>query len=130
MIWFNDYMEKETITKSTLPNYTIVGFGFGGGNQLVPLMHLGFHGSLPLGLAHDGLCISFFNWGFTWLYIEVNGGDLHGHEGNGSFGFKVFRWFGTDAFKCCLTSHLVCGWLQVLGSLESIMVERSSLVLV
>ena len=65
MMGFNDCMEKETITKSTFPNYSIVGFGFGGGNQLVPLIHLGFHGILPLGLAYDGLGISFVIWGFS-----------------------------------------------------------------
>ena len=108
---FNDCMVGGDYIKSTLPNYSLIGFGFGGGNQLVPLMHLGFHGSQDLGLDHDGLDISFFILGFSWLYTEVNGGDLHGHEGKGSFGFKVFRWFDIDAFKCCLTSHLVCGWL-------------------
>ena len=71
MVWilyamgFNDCMAKETIKKSTFPKYSIVGFGFNGGNQLVPLMCLGFHGILPLGLAHDGLCISFVIWGFS-----------------------------------------------------------------
>ena len=33
-------------------------FGYDIGNQLVPLMHLGFHGSPNLGLAHNGLVIS------------------------------------------------------------------------
>ena len=56
---FNSCMEMEAHTNSTLWNYSIVGFGFGGGKQLVPLMHLGFHGIPPLGLAHDGLVISF-----------------------------------------------------------------------
>ena len=55
---FNIFRAIQTNTKSTLPNYSLVGFGFGGGNQLVPLMHLGFCGSPPLGLAHDGLVIS------------------------------------------------------------------------
>ena len=32
-------------------------FGYDIGNQLVPLMHLGFCGSPNLGLAHDGLVI-------------------------------------------------------------------------
>ena len=73
---FNDSIEKETITKSTFPNYSIVGFRFGGGNQLVPLMHLGFRGSLPLGLANNGLGILFVIWGFSRLYAEVNEGDL------------------------------------------------------
>ena len=36
-----------------------MGFVFGGGNQLVPLMHRDFCGIPPLGLAHDGLVISF-----------------------------------------------------------------------
>ena len=86
---FNDYMAKETITKSTFPKYIILGFGFYGGNELVPLMHLGFHGSLPLVLAYVGLGILLVIWGFPWLYAEVNGGDLYGYEGKGSFGFKV-----------------------------------------
>ena len=55
---FNPCMAMEINTNSTLPNYSIVGFGFGCGNQLVPLIHLGFCGSPPLGLAHDGLVIS------------------------------------------------------------------------
>ena len=58
----NPYMEMETNIISTLPNYGIVGFGFGGGNQLVPLMHLGFCGILPLGLDHDRLVNSFAIW--------------------------------------------------------------------
>ena len=70
---FNPCMEMETNTNSMLPNYGIVGFGFGGGNQLVPLMHLGFHGSPPLGLAHDGLVISFSIWVLSWLYTGDNG---------------------------------------------------------
>ena len=94
----------------------------------MPLMHLGFRGSLPLGLAHDGLCISFVIWGFPWLCTKFNGGNLHGHEGKGSFGFKLFLWFSIDEFKHCHTSHLVCGWLQVLGSMESIVVQSLSLV--
>ena len=64
---FNDCMEMETNTNSMLPNYGIVSFVFGGGNQLVPLMHLGFHGIHPLGLAQDGLVISFSIWGLCWL---------------------------------------------------------------
>ena len=59
---FNDCMAMETNTKSTLPNYSIVGFGFGDGNKLVTLMHVGFHGILPLGLAHDGLVFSLSFW--------------------------------------------------------------------
>ena len=60
----------ETNIISTLPNYSIVGFGFGDGNQLVPLMHLSFHGIPPLGLAHDGLVISFVIWG---LFFSAQG---------------------------------------------------------
>ena len=60
----------ETNTKSTAPNYRLVVFVFGGGNQLVPLMHLGFCGIPPLGLAHDGLVISFVFWG---LFFSVQG---------------------------------------------------------
>ena len=91
-------------------------------------MHICFCSNLPLGLAHDGLGISFVIWGFSWLYVEINEGNLHGKEGNGSFGSKVFQWFGIDAFKRCHTSHLVCEWLQVLGSMESIVFQSSSLV--
>ena len=73
---FNPCMAMETNTNLSLPNYGIVGFGFGGADQLVPLMHLGFHGSPPLGLAHDGLVNLFVIWGFSCLCTEVNGGDL------------------------------------------------------
>ena len=73
---FSDYMANDTITKSMLPNYSILGFGFGGGNQLVPLMHLGFLWQPSLGLTQVGLGISFVIWGFSWLCAEVNGGDL------------------------------------------------------
>ena len=71
MMGFNDCMAMETNTKSTLPNYSIVGFGFGDGNQLVPLMHLSFCGIPPLGLVHDGLVISFAIWGLYYLCVEV-----------------------------------------------------------
>ena len=76
MMGFNDCMVGEDYTKSMLPNYSLVGFHFGGGNQLVPLMHLGFHGILPLDLAHNDLGILFFIWSFPWLCVEVNGGNL------------------------------------------------------
>ena len=87
---FNDYMEKETITKSMLPNYSIVGFGFGGVNQLVSLMHLGFHGIPPLGLAHDGLVNLLVIWGFSCLCTEVNGGDLQTKKVSLTWGFSCF----------------------------------------
>ena len=57
----------ETNTKLAIPNYSLVGFVSGGGNQLVSLMHLGFRGIPPLGLAHDGLVISFVFWGLFFL---------------------------------------------------------------
>ena len=70
-------MAMETNTKSTLPNYSIVGFGFGDGNQLVPLMHLGFRGSPHLGLAHDGFVTSLVIWGLVLdLHRRKDGGDL------------------------------------------------------
>ena len=49
---------------ATISNYNKLGFGFDVGIELVPLMHLGFHGSPNLGLAHDGLVFSFFHLGF------------------------------------------------------------------
>ena len=55
MMGFNDCMVGGDDTKLMLPNYVLAGFGFGCGNQLVPIMHLGFHDNLPLGLSHDGL---------------------------------------------------------------------------
>ena len=55
MMGFNDCMVGGDNTKLMLPNYSLVGFGSGGGNQLLPLMHLGFYDILPLGLAHSGL---------------------------------------------------------------------------
>ena len=70
---FNPCMAMEINTNSTLPNYSIVGFHFGGGNQLVPLMHLGFHGRPPLVLAHDGLFILLSFGVFSWLYTGDNG---------------------------------------------------------
>ena len=57
MMGFIDCMVGGDYTNSMLPNHSIVGFGFDGGNQLVPLMHLGFRGRPPLGFAHDSLVI-------------------------------------------------------------------------
>ena len=72
MMGFNDCMMGGDDTKSTLPNYSLVGFGFGGGNQLVPLMHLSFHGIPPLRLDDDDLVISFVIWGtLYWVCAEV-----------------------------------------------------------
>ena len=51
-------------------------FGFDVGNQLVPLMHLGFHGSPKLGLDHGGLVISLVNWGLVLALRTGDGGDL------------------------------------------------------
>ena len=72
---FNPCMAMEINTNSTLPNYSIVGFHFGGGNQLVPLMHLGFRGRPPLVLAHDGLFISLSFGVFSSQQMGY-GGDL------------------------------------------------------
>ena len=55
---FIDCMVGGDYTNLMLPNYSLVGFGFGGGNQLVPLIHLGFCAIPPLVLAHDALVIS------------------------------------------------------------------------
>ena len=56
MIWLNHMlmgfkpcMWMEAIVVATIPNYRKVGFGFDNGDQLVPLMHLGFCGSASLG---------------------------------------------------------------------------------
>ena len=58
MIWlnhmlmgFNPCMWMEAIIIATIPNYGKVCFGLDNGYQLVPLMHLGFHGSPSLGLG-------------------------------------------------------------------------------
>ena len=117
MVWtiydgFNDCMEMETNTKSELPNYGIVGFGFSDGNQLVPLMYLGFCGSSPLGLAHDGLVISFAIWGLSWLYTEDNGGDLQNGKVRFAWGFLAcyFILFETYIISMLLNRGFVVGY--------------------
>ena len=83
IIWLNhicwgltNFMVVETIVWKHYQTMAKWAFGFDIGNHLVPLMHLGFCGSLPLGFAHDGLCISFVILGFPWHCAKVNGGNL------------------------------------------------------
>ena len=57
-------MSMETHFIATLHNYGKVGFWFDIGNELVPLMHLGFRGSPNFFLAHVGLVFSFCHLGF------------------------------------------------------------------
>ena len=45
LIEFKPCMEMETIVIATKINHGRVGLAFDNGHQLVPLMHLGFHGS-------------------------------------------------------------------------------------
>ena len=49
----------------------------------MPLMHPSFCGIPPLGLAQDGLVISFSIWVLSWICVEDNGGDLQ----NGKISF-------------------------------------------
>ena len=52
-------------------------FSFDDGNQLVPLMNVGFRGSPNLGLAHDGSVISLVNRDLVLdMHRRKNGGDL------------------------------------------------------
>ena len=51
-------------------------FGFDVGNQMVPLMHLGFRGTPNLRLAHDSLVISLVNWGLVLALRRGEGGDF------------------------------------------------------
>ena len=68
LMGFKPCMGIETYVKAIVSNYNKVGFGFDIENQLVPLMHLGLRGSPKLGLAHDGLVISFWLFGvWSWL---------------------------------------------------------------
>ena len=57
-------MGKETNVMEMIPNYSKVGFGLNSLYQLFPLMHLGFYGIPKVGLAHDGLVVSFCHLGF------------------------------------------------------------------
>ena len=102
---------------------------FDNGHQLVHLMFLVIMAGPSLRLGSRWIFhLQCLSWGLVLLYEGENGGNLHGHEGKRLFGFTVFRWFRIGAFKHCHNSHLVCGWLQVLGSVEGIVVRSSSLV--
>ena len=121
----------EVTIYATNINYGDWVWYFDNGHQLVHLMFLVIVAAPSLGLGSRWifhfLC---WSWGLVLLCTREDGGDLHGHEGKNSFGFTVIRWFKIDAFMCYPTSHLVCGWLQVLGSVESVMIQSSLLVLV
>ena len=91
LMGFNPCMGIETYVKAIVSNYNKVGFGFDIGNQLVPLMHLGFHGNPNLGLAHDGLVISPVIWGFVLaLHRGKNGGDLQTWKVSFAWGFLSY----------------------------------------
>ena len=133
-IWSNHILARFKLLhgKMEVMNATKLNYGewvwyFDNGHQLVHLMFLVIVAAQSLGLASRWIFhLQWLVWCLVLLCAGENGGNLHGHEGKGSFGFKVFWWFGIDAFKHCHTSHLVCGWLQVLGSVESIVVQSSS----
>ena len=94
----------ETNIISTLPNYGIVGFVFGGGNQLVPLMQLGFRGIPPLGLDHNGLVISL-SFGVCCPQRRGYGGDLQTYKVSFSLEFLFMLNHFSLKLEHCHTSN-------------------------
>ena len=68
MMGFIDCMVGGYYTNSMLPNYSIVGFGFGGGNQLLPLMHLDKRGK-PWQQAYACCLSTFLRCGMLRFYM-------------------------------------------------------------
>ena len=111
MMGFIDCMVDGDYTNLTLPNYSIVGFGFGGGNQLVPLIHLGFCAIPPLVLAHDALVISL-SFG---VFSSKNRGYGDGLQMEGEICFRVLLHIKSFALKLdhCHASNSCFRWLAV-----------------
>ena len=112
---FNPCMAMETNIISKLPNYGKVVFGLGGGNQLVPLMHIGFRGNRNLGLAHDGFFISLVIWGLVLaLNRRENGGDLYTQKVSFTLDFMPTFLFSFEASIIgILLTRGFAGWLQM-----------------
>ena len=64
----------------------------------------------------------FLSWVLVLLYTGENGGDLHELTGKILFQPLIIYMVCIVTINCCHTSHcFVCGWLQVLGSVERVM---------